>query len=106
MLKISVVQTDTKRHVVLEGKLIAPWTDELSKICDRQQDGSQIGELVIDIRGLTVIGREGEDVLLALMQQGAKFRGSDVFTKQILRGLARRPQKPANGSKPEASNLD
>ena len=98
MLKISVVESDTRRQVVLEGKLIAPWTDELSKICNGQQDGSQRGELVIDIRGLTVIGREGEDVLLALMQQGAKFRGSDVFTKQILRGLARRAQKPEGSS--------
>ena len=106
MLKISVVESETRRQVVLEGKLIAPWTDELSKICDGQQDGSQKGELVIDIRGLTVIGREGEDVLLALMQRGAKFRGSDVFTKQILKGLARQTQKPANGSKPEASSLD
>ena len=96
MLKISIVELGSKRQVVLEGKLIAPWTDELSKICDGYQAQLQRGELVVDIRGVTVIGREGEDVLLALMQQGARFRGSDVFTRQILREIARRAQKLAN----------
>ena len=29
MLKISFIENDHKRQVVLEGKLVAPWTNEL-----------------------------------------------------------------------------
>lgn len=99
MLKISTIENQTKCLLVLEGKLLPPWTDELKNICSERQIRSNHGELVIDIRGLTVISREGEDVLLSLMLQGAKFRGSDVFTRQILKQLARRAQKVSEGKK-------
>ena len=51
-----------------------------------------------------MISQEGEDVLLALMLQGAKFRGSDVFTKQILKQLSRRAQQLGNGNKKPQGN--
>ena len=97
MLKISIIQNETRCQLVLEGKLLPPWTDELKSVCSGRQIRFDTGELVVDIRGLTVISREGEDVLLTLMQQGAKFRGTDVFTRQILKQLARRAQKTENG---------
>ena len=100
MLKISIIQNETKCQLVLEGKLLPPWTDELKSLCSGRQIRFDRGELVVDIRGLTVISREGEDVLLALMQQGAKFRGADVFTRQILKQLARRAQTIVNGKTP------
>ncbi len=106
MLRISIIESATRRQVLLEGKLIAPWTDELSRICNGYQDQLQKGELVVDVRGVTVIGREGEEVLLALMRKGAKFRGSDVFTRQILRELARRAQKLTNLGNSATSGSD
>lgn len=90
----------------MEGKLIAPWTDELSRVCNGYQGQLQKGELVVDIRGVTVIGREGEDVLLALIRQGAKFRGRDVFTRQILTSLAQRAQKLAKLEKSATNGSD
>lgn len=93
MLKISIIENETKLHLVLEGKLVSPWTDELKNICQKAASDLDHRELVIDLRGVTIISADGEDVLLALMVQGAKFRGSDVFTKQILKQLARRAQR-------------
>jgi len=93
MLKISTIENPTKCLLVLEGKLLPPWTDELVNICRERRLRANLGELVIDIRGLTVISREGEDVLLSLIVEGAKFRGTDVFTRQILKQLAKRAQK-------------
>ena len=93
MLKISVIDRETKRQLVLEGKLVAPWTEELKSLCDDQAKTPDDRELVIDIRGLTVISKEGEEVLFGLILCGAKFRGSDVFTKQVLKQLARRAQQ-------------
>lgn len=76
--------------MVLEGKLVAPWTNELKSTWQEAESKLDHCELVIDVRGLTVISTDGEDVLLALMMQGAKFRRSDVFTKQVLKQLTRR----------------
>jgi anti-anti-sigma regulatory factor len=99
MLKISMIENESRRQLVLEGKLVPPWTDELRNICIEPQIRSNHTELIVDIRGLTVISREGEDVLLALMLQGARFRGSDVFTSQILRQLAKRAKESGNGDR-------
>jgi hypothetical protein len=99
MLRISIVESGARRRLVLEGKLVPPWTDELKNVFTRNASDVDHCELVVDVRGLMVISREGEDVLLALMLQGARFRGSDVFTKQILKQLARRAQQLGNGNK-------
>ena len=93
MLKISISETDYRRRVVLEGKLVAPWTDELRNVCQQDTSEPDHHELVIDVRGVTLISADGEDVLLAFMVRGAKFRGTGVFTKQILKQLARRAQR-------------
>ena len=99
MLKISIIENGTRRQVILEGKLVKPWTDELRNVCKSNEGESEHRELVVDVRGLTVISLEGEDALLALMLQGAKFRGSDLFTKQILKQLARRAEQSKQDEK-------
>ena len=90
MLKISIIENDHKRQVVLEGKLVAPWTNEL-KNCG--QESLVVGDhrdLIIDLRSVTAISTDGEDVLLALMDQGARFRVSGVFMRQVVKHLSRR----------------
>jgi len=91
MLKISIKDSQTRRLLVLEGKIIAPWTDELSKVACQDHANHQAGrELVIDLRGVTNIGADGEETLHRLMVQGAKFRGGGVFIKQVMKRLAQR----------------
>jgi anti-anti-sigma regulatory factor len=79
MLKISIIENGQKRQLVLEGKLVAPWTNELKKISQEVAVDPDHRELVIDLRSVTVLSAEGEDVLLALADQGARFRVSGVF---------------------------
>jgi anti-anti-sigma regulatory factor len=90
MLKISIIEKDRKRQVLLEGKLVAPWTIELNNIGQEAALDRDHRELVIDLRSVTAISAEGEDVLLALMDQGARFRVSGVFMRQIVKQLSRR----------------
>ena len=99
MLRVSIIENGIRLQLVLEGKLVAPWTDELKRFCNGNQGETRYRELIVDVRGLTVISKEGEDVLLALMLQGASFRGSDVFTKQILKQLARRARQCGKGTR-------
>jgi len=93
MLKISTTESDHKLRLVLEGKLVAPWTNVLKSLGLRTETDSNHRELVVDVRGVTAISTEGEDVLLALMDQGARFRASGVFMRQVLKELSRRSRR-------------
>jgi hypothetical protein len=46
-------------------------------------------KLIVDLTNVTLIGREGEDTMSKLMREGAKFCCGDVFTKHVVKGLAR-----------------
>ena len=97
MLRISTVEARNERRLVLEGKLISPWTVELRKACEKSRQDLKGRELIVDLKNLTVISEEGENLLAALMNDGVRFRCSGVFTRQVLRQVARgrahRPQE-------------
>jgi len=98
MLKISVVDSRTERRLVLEGKLIAPWVAEL-RTAWKAANGEIAGrQLVVDLKNICVISQEGENALLELMSEGAKFRCSGVVTKHVIRELRRRSKR--NSSQP------
>jgi anti-anti-sigma regulatory factor len=90
MLKISIVEGRKQRLLVVEGRLVPPWSDELKAAGERAASGLDGRELVIDLQNLTTISRQGENVLLELMKQGARCRGCGVFTNEILKQVARR----------------
>ena len=93
MLKISVVENRTRCLLVLEGKLIAPWTVELRTACEKARADLRDRELVVDLKHITAISQEGENVLFELMNEQVKFRSRGVFTKQVLRQVARRARR-------------
>jgi endonuclease III-like uncharacterized protein len=86
MLKITVVEDQRRRRVIVEGKLIAPWTAELASAYRTARTDLQGRELIVDLRSLTAISPEGEDVLLQLIREKVKFL-CGVYTKEVLRQL-------------------
>jgi hypothetical protein len=99
MFKISTLDTPNHRRLVIEGKLIAPWAAELSSVWREATADLNGRELVIDVKGLTAITEDGENVLLELMKEGARFRSAGVFTKQVLKRLARKIRRNVQESK-------
>lgn len=93
MFKISIVDNPTQRRLILEGKLIAPWTGELRSFCEKVRADLDGRELVIEIKQLTAISQEGENLLFELMKKGLVMRSAGLFTKQILAQLNRRLRK-------------
>jgi hypothetical protein len=87
MLKISILDTANYRRLVIEGKLIAPWASELTSVWRQAMADLNDRELVVDVKGLTVISEDGQNVLLELMNEGARFRSFGAFTKQVLKRL-------------------
>jgi hypothetical protein len=93
MFKISIVDTPSQRTLVVEGTLVGAWVAELRtswrNAC--QELGGR--KLAIDLCNLTVISREGEEAILGLMKEGAKFSCSGVLMKHVLKQLARKKQQ-------------
>ena len=90
MFKISITDTPYKRTLLVEGKLIPPWTGELPKVWRDASTDLNGRTLAIDLSDVTTINREGEDTLFDLMKEGAKFTCGGVLTKHVLKRLARR----------------
>ena len=90
MLKISIVENRSQIRLVLEGKVVAPWAGELRPACEKARANLGDRELVVEVKNLTAINQAGENILLELMKEGVRFHGSGVFTKHMLKQLARR----------------
>jgi hypothetical protein len=90
VLKISILDTPTRRRLVLEGKLIGPWAAELRSVCAKAKADLLGRELLVEVNNLTSISQEGENVLLELMSEGVAFQCRGVFTRHVLRQLAQR----------------
>ncbi len=108
MLKISIIDTRSDRRLVVEGKLVDPWVEELRSTWRNAGKDLQGRKLVIDLSHATVIGQEGQEAILELMNEGAKFACCGVLTRYVVKKLARRchgrmrgsDQKESIGSEP------
>jgi len=89
MLKISLIDSPRLRRLVVEGKLIAPWAAELRNACQEASADLRDRELVIEMKHVTTIGQEAQNVIVDLLNQGIKFRCNGVFTKHVLKQLTR-----------------
>lgn len=90
MFRISIADTPSRRTLVVEGDLSGAWIDELGtswRNAGRELDGRR---LVIELRSLTVISREGEEAIFDLMKKGAKFTCGGVLARHVLKQLARK----------------
>jgi hypothetical protein len=90
MLRISTIDTQRERTLVVEGTLVHPWVDELLKTCSNGGKAREGRSLVIDLTNVTVISREGENAIFELMKEGAKFYCGGVLTRHLLKELAHR----------------
>jgi len=93
MLKISLVDNARQRRVIVEGKLIAPWTAELRNACQEARADLRGRELVIEMKHITTIGQEAQNVIVDLLNRGIKFRCNGVFTKHVLKQRTRRTNR-------------
>ena len=88
MLKITVVEDARWRRLIVEGKLIAPWAAEVATAYQTAKADLENRDLIVDVRSLTAISSEGEDVLRQLMREKVHFL-CGVYAKEVLRQLGR-----------------
>jgi hypothetical protein len=93
MMKVSFVDGPTQRRLIVEGKLITPWAAELKSACENARADLRGRELVVEMKHITTISQEGENVIVELINAGVKFRCRGVFTRHVLKQLTRRANR-------------
>jgi len=91
MLKITAIDNEHQRTLVLEGRLVDPWVSELERTWNEAQMSNPPRLIVVDMKDVTAISQGGENLLLQMMAGGATFnccRG--VLTKRVVQRLKRR----------------
>jgi hypothetical protein len=99
MLKITVVEETRQRRLRVEGRLTAPWAAELTNACRNAREDLRDRKLIVDLRDLTAICPEGEDVLQQMMSEHIKLL-CGVYMKEVLRQLVRKTR----GNLPDSAN--
>ena len=97
MFRISIADTSSRRTSIVEGTLVGPWVAELGKTWRNASQDLGRRKLVLDLRNLTDISREGEDAIFDLMKKGANFSCGGVLMKHVLKELARKKPKESHG---------
>ena len=93
MFRISITDTPSWRTLIVEGTLVGPWVAELGRTWRSASQELDRRKLVIDLKNLTAISREGEDAIFDLMKEGAKFSCGGVLIRHVLKELARKKQQ-------------
>jgi anti-anti-sigma regulatory factor len=83
VLKITEVsRCDSVTAFKLEGKILAPWVDELRRICsDTPAESTQIH---IDLNAVTFLDESGAELMRELIRQGITVTRCSEFIGQLL----------------------
>ena len=82
MLRVSVIPQVDSVTIKLEGKLLAPWCDELAAICRKAINGVP---LRIDLYDVTYVDAAGTDLIRSLLAQGAQLGRCSSFVAELLK---------------------
>jgi anti-anti-sigma regulatory factor len=86
-LKITTIDTEVQRKLILAGGIVDPWVAELSRAWEQACDSLGARILVVDLTGVTVISRDGRHVLREMKNQGVEFICRGVYVRHVLRNL-------------------
>jgi hypothetical protein len=86
MLRITVEKNASGQRWVLQGRLTKDCIAELVSSWHTAHDPSS-RNCIVDLNGITVIDKSGEEVLSMMIGQGAKFVATGLYTKHLLKAL-------------------
>jgi anti-anti-sigma regulatory factor len=93
VLRTTILEESIEQRWTLQGRLSGPWVAHLRSNWEKSHCKSGARKCVVDVSGVTFVDLEGERVLAAMMNDGAEFIASGVYTKHLLEMLERRSQR-------------
>ena len=89
MLRISMNEDMSEQRWVLQGRLTAPFLEELIESWRSSRDRRPTLNRVVDLNEVTCIDKDGEQVLLMMIRDEARFVASGLYTKHLLESLSK-----------------
>jgi anti-anti-sigma regulatory factor len=83
VLKITEVsRSDAAITLRLEGKVLAPWVDELRRICTEPPQESR--QIRLDLSAVTFVDAAGAELMRELIRQGVAIAHCSGFVAELL----------------------
>jgi ABC-type transporter Mla MlaB component len=92
MLRITVKEIATEERWVLQGRLTRNSVPELVSHWQAARDRPSACNRIVDLDEVTVIDKSGEEVLMMMIDEGARFVASGLYTKHLLQTLHERKE--------------
>jgi|SRR5580704_15956261 hypothetical protein len=89
MLRISINEDMSEQRWVLQGRLTASFLEELIANWRSSRDRRPTLNRVVDLDEVTCIDKDGKQVLLMMIKDGARFVASGLYTKHLLESLSK-----------------
>jgi anti-anti-sigma regulatory factor len=87
MLRITMTENSSEQRWVLQGRLTGAFLEELTANWHANRNSPSSRDLVVDLNQVTGIDKDGEQVLLMMIKDGAKFVATGIYTKHLLESL-------------------
>ena len=99
MLRITVTENASEQRWLLQGRLTSSFLDELVTNWREKPVPHPAMNRVVDLDEVTFIDKDGEQVLLMMIEDGARFVASGLYTKHLLESLSKSGSSSQPGSK-------
>jgi hypothetical protein len=96
MLRITVTENESEQRWVLQGRLTGSFLEELTASWCATRDRPPTQSRTVDLNEVTCIDKDGEQVLLMMIRDGAKFVASGLYTKHLLESLSKNTAGSSN----------
>ena len=93
MLRITITDTATEQRWTLQGRLVAPWADELKASWKCACQTNQGRRCIVNLDEVTFIDKRGERVLRSMSSKGAQLVASDVYVNHVLHRVRCKPHR-------------
>jgi hypothetical protein len=95
MFRISIEQTSSEERWTIQGRLTAAFAGELDAAWNSSLEQNPLLTRVVDLCGVVLIDRRGQEVLRKMLRQDAEFIAPGVYTKHLLEQLRARLEIPS-----------
>ena len=99
MLRIYVHDEVPVASLVVEGKLVGPWVEELDKCWESVVAAHPRRSMLVDLAHVTFIDSEGRALLTRMRRKGVKLLSSGVLINSIVADIE--AQQGSNGGSTE-----
>ena len=90
MLKVTTKERPRSVTFVLEGQLCRPWTAEAEQGWSRLMSIAGNKELRLDLKGVTFVNGDGEELLASMLERGTRVRASGVLISHLVEEVQKR----------------